>query len=141
MAKKDSTLEVTKDLQETVKKNKNIQNIYFDEMGNHYFNTHEVEVHDVDDRGFSKSAKKVTALPGVKFGIAKVKNAMGKIIDKRVNVEYTPVAAEFTREEILSAKPVANARTEKEKLEIMSAASEIAKGGDFEDLMKKFKAA
>lgn len=144
MAKKTETgsFIITKDLQDTVKNNPKIKEVYFDEQGNHSFHKHIVELHEVDDHNFSTKVTKVESMPGSRLGVVKIKyptNNGVKIVDKRVNVAVNPVAITVTREEILAAQAVRNPRTEKEKIEILQAAKEIADAGEFENLFKKIK--
>jgi hypothetical protein len=132
---------ISKELQETVKKNPNIKKVYFDENDNHYFTKHEIELHEVDDYGNSLKVNKVQALPGAKRTIAKIilDKRTGKTKDVYVNTSYNPIAVEMTREQILSAKAVNKAMTDDEKLEILTKASLIAKDADFQELLKKLK--
>jgi hypothetical protein len=134
MAKK-LDFNITKALQETVRADKNIKKVYFSEEGEHYFHAHEIDVHAVDEEtGHSTGTTKVKALPGVKQSPVKVKTVVNRIPvwkDKMVNKQYQPVAAEFTREEILAAKAVADSKTEAEKLEIIRQAQELMKDDEF----------
>lgn len=94
---------ITKELQETVRKNPNIKAVYFDDKGNHYFTKHTIEVHTDNGSGISKGSKTVEALPGVKQGVLKVQ--IGKEVkDKKVNTEYNAIACEMDREDILDAE-------------------------------------
>jgi ribosomal protein S8E len=142
MAKKNSDFQITKELQDTVIGNKNIKEVYFNEDGDHYFKKHSVSVHKVDDEGISTGTETVDALPGVELGVVKVgviENKRKVYKDKLTNVAYTPVAATFTRAEILAAKAIGKTRSEKEKLAILAEASEIAKGQDIQGLLDKLK--
>jgi len=134
MAKK-SDFSITKSLQDTLKANPAIKKVYFSEEGEHYFKTHEVDVHSVDEEtGRSKGVTKVVALPRVIQSPVKVKTVINRIPvwkDKLVNTSYQPVAAEFTREEVLAAKAVAGSKTEVEKLEIIRQAQELMKDDEF----------
>lgn len=118
---------ITKDLQETVRKNPNIKAVYFDDKGNHYFNKHTVEVHTDNGAGHSKGAKKVDALPGVKQGVLKVTGPDKVTKDKKVNTEYNAVACEMDRDEILEAEVGTRIYSDEEKEEILRAAEEIRK--------------
>ena len=150
MAKKNSEeqtteqteFQLTRAIQDVVKKEKRIKNVFFDEFGNVYFTKHEVTVHEIDENGYSVKASKVDALPGVTMGLCKLKDPSKRnaFKDAKVCVGYKAIAFTMTREEALAATPVSNKKTEKEKLEILAAAAEIAKGGDFDSLMEKIKA-
>lgn len=135
-----SDFKVTKSLQETVSANKLIKEVYFDEEGNHYFNKHKVKVHEVDENSISQSVVEVESLPGCVKTAVKIKSMLnGKptLVDSLQNTKYRPIAATFSREEILSAQAVAEKISEKEKLEILRKAAEIAKNDDIEGLLKK----
>ena len=100
---------ISQALKDTVRNNKHIKNVYFNEAGDHFFSAHEIEVHKVDDDGVSIEVKKVKSLPGAKLGIVKIKEKtrLGmNLISKKVNVEYVPIDKTMTREEILSCKSV-----------------------------------
>lgn len=132
---------ITKELQDLVRKNTKIKKVFFDDAGKHYFMAHKITVHEVDNDGFSTGSKEVESLPGAKKEAIKiiVDGRKGKVIDKFVNVHFTPVYSEMTREQILLAKPMLQSMTDDEKLEILSKASAIAKDDNFQDLLKKMK--
>lgn len=132
---------ITKELQDLVFKNTKIKNIYFDAEGKHYFTAHKIIVHEVDNDGFSTKAKEVECLPGAKKEAVKIviDGRKGKVIDKFVNVHYTPVYSEMTRAQILAAKPTTASMTDDEKLEVLAKASAIAKDDGFQELLKKLK--
>ena len=129
-------IQVTKDLQDTVRSHPNIQEVYFDSEGNHYFQKHKIILHEDDGEGVSKGSKEVEALPGSKMGILKVKQGNSKQLrDQRVNVECNEIAVTMTRSEVLKAKAVERKMSDKEQLEILKKASEIANSAGFERLM------
>lgn len=132
---------VTKELQDVVKKNKQLKAVYFDENGNHYFAKHLIEVHETDESGYSTKVTKVEALPGAKKSVVKIiiDPKKQKVIDKYVNTDYVPVHDTMTREEILKATPVYRAFSDEKKIEILRQAASIAKENGFEDLMKQLK--
>lgn len=134
-------IKITKELQALVKKNTKIKKIFFDADGNHYFMAHKITVHEVDGDGFSTKSKEVESLPGAKKEAVKiiVDGRKGKVIDKFVNVHFTPVDYEMTREQVLSAKPTVQSMSDDEKLEILTKASAIAKDDNFQELLKKIK--
>lgn len=141
---KKADFQITIGLQNALRLNPNIKKVYFSEEGDHYFKAHEVEIHEVDQvENRSTGIKKVMALPGVKqapIKIARIVNRRTVWQDKLVNVSYEPVAAEFTREEILKAPAVTDKKSEAEKLEILRQAAEIAKGDDIQGLLDKINA-
>ncbi len=92
---------ISKELKETVRKNPNIEKVYFAENGQHYFNKHEIEVHSSDGKGNSTGITKVSALPGVKQEVLRVITPNKSIKAKKVNVDYTEIACEMDRDEIL----------------------------------------
>lgn len=95
---------VTKELQEALKMDEKIKEVFFDDKGDFHFHKHKVLVHSHKD-GISTGAKEVEALPGSKRSILKIKSKDGrKVIDKQVNVSFTPIAEVMTREQVLSAK-------------------------------------
>lgn len=123
-------MKVTTELQDAVRSNPKIKNVFFDKDNNHYFTKHSVEVHTDDGRGFSdpKLIKTVDSLPGVKSGILQVKQPNGKIISKRVYTGYQAIEETMSREDVLAAKPVANANlTERDEDNIIRQAQEILK--------------
>jgi hypothetical protein len=149
MAKLDVT--ITKELQDTVKlhdgkgngMHRLIKEVYFDENGNHYFNKHKVNLVSVDDAGFNTGSKEVECL-GSKSSIVHFqnRNTAGKVIatkDVKCITEITEIYATVSREDILTAKAVSKPKSQKEQLEILKAAAEIAKGDNFEELMGKLK--
>ncbi len=137
MAKSDKGIAITKELQETVRRNPLLKEVHFDENGNHSFMKHTIKVHKTDDQGFSKGVKEVEAMPGAKKNIVKIIGNNKVMKEHFVNTEYTPVAATLTREEILSANAVGKSLSEKEKIEILAKAAEISKGADFDSLIAK----
>lgn len=100
---------ISKELQETVRKNPNIKKVYFDDKGNHFFNKHSIEVHEDNGSGVSKGARKVEALPGVKQGVLKVTLPNKTVKDRKVNTEYNAVDYEMDRDEILESGEVPKA--------------------------------
>lgn len=118
---------VTRELQEVFKKNKGLKKVYFDEFGNYFFQKFEIEVHEVDESGYSTGVLKVDSLPGAKKTAVKiwVDRKKGKTIDKLVNTHYTPVDHEMTRDEVLNAKAVMNSMSDEEKVKALTIASEI----------------
>jgi hypothetical protein len=140
MAAEKKEFQITRSLQETVRKNKNIKEVHFNENGDHFFKKHEIEIHQINDENESKGVKKVWSLPGVVRQPVKVKvkeNRKDVLKDKMVNVKYEPIAASFTREEILTATAVGDKKTEAQKIEILRQAAEIAKGDDIQGLLNK----
>ena len=142
MAKKNDDFQITVDLQETVRANPNIKEVYFAENGDHFFVKHEIEVHDIDDDGISAGTRKVECLPGAKLGLVKVPVKINKqtvMKDKFVNTDWTEIAMTVSREDILKARAVGKNRSTKEQLEILQAAAEIAKGQNLQELLDKLK--
>ena len=145
MAKQDkSTLQVTKALHQTLKYNPKIKEVYFNEDGDFFFKKHKVKIHHYDPENLiSSGVEDVESLPGVSKTAVRVKtvtNGVAQYQFSLVNTDHKPIAATFTREEILSMPAVAEKRTEKEKLEILLAAKEISESGDLEALLAKIKA-
>lgn len=150
MAKLDVT--ITKELQDTVKlhdgkgdgKHRLIKEVYFDENGNHYFNKFKVMLHTVNEDSFSTGSKEVECL-GTTQSIVhfQTKSTAGKVLstrDVKVITSVKEIYATISREDILAVKnPVSKPKSEKEKLEILKAAAEIAKSEDFEGLMERLK--
>ncbi len=141
MAKtKTAELRITKELQNTLLKNPQIKEVYFGEDGDYFFNKHKIKLHKTNERMQTTSIEDVECLPGAKMTtvfISKVVNGAPEWKPARRNTEYSPVAATFSREDILAATPVPTLRSEKEKLEILSAATEIMKADGYEELLKK----
>lgn len=133
---------VTKELQDLVRKNTKIKEVYFDKDDNHFFSMHQIEVHETDGDGYSKKVTKVDALPGVKKEAVKIITdpKRGKVIDKMVNTEYVPVHSKMSREQILKATPALRSMSDTEKLDILAKASAIAKEEGFQELLKTLKA-
>lgn len=141
--KRASDVQITRSLQETVRENPNIKEVYFNEEGGHYFNKHTIDLHEIDGNNVSQGTTKVECLPGAVKGLVKVGrkvNGRVELKDALANVEYEPIAATMSREEVLSADAVSDILTEKQKLEILTRASEIAKGQDFQGLLDKINA-
>ena len=133
---------VTKGLQDALKKNPLIENVYFNEEGEHYFMKHKIKLHKTNSLNQVVSIDEVECLPGAKMEIVMLKQIVNGGVQwkpARRNTSCVFVAAEFSREDILNATPVSDIKTEKEKLEILQAAAEIAKNDDIEGLLKKLK--
>lgn len=144
MAKKNAEFQITTELQETLKKNPKIKEVYFNEEGEHFFNKHTVMVHSVDEEsGFSTGTQEVQSLPGVVRGLIKVPvhiNKRKEMKDALVNVSYEPIAATFSREDVLNSKAVSKILNEKEQLAILSQAANILKGKDIQEFVEKLNA-
>lgn len=139
---KQSEFRVTKQLQNTLRANPLIKTVYFSEEGDYFFSKYRIKVHETNERNETTDVKEVESLPGAKLGVVMVKTYANGVMTwkaARKNVSYNPVAVEFSREEILGATPVMDSRTEKEKLEILQAAAEIAKDSDIQSLLAKIK--
>lgn len=123
-------MQITKELQNTVKNHPLIKKVYFDEEGNHFFNVHEVEIHQVDENNVSTGTKKVKSLPGVIMGTVKLRKKVSghgdQIIPTRVNVRHIPVEEEMTREEILAARPNSDGLSNSDKIKFLEQAKVYA---------------
>jgi hypothetical protein len=127
---------ITKALQDTVLSNKGINEVYFSESGEHYFQKHSVTVHKDDGKGNSIDSKIVDTLPGVKDSILKVKLPNGSIIDKKVHVIYSKINETISREDVLNATATTPRLSEKEEDEVLAKASEIYKSRGIIDFSK-----
>jgi len=140
MAKKQD-FQITRALQNTLLANPKIKEVYFNEDGDFFFQKFKLEVHEIDEEtGMSKGSQHVETLPGAVKGLVKIKTVINRIPtykDAFVNIAYNPIAITLTRDEILASQAVSDRKTEKEKLEILTAAAEIAKSSDFQDLLNK----
>jgi hypothetical protein len=139
---KQETLRVTRSLQETLKKNPLIKEVHFDEDGNYFFNKYTVKIHTTNDMNQVVNVGEKESLPGARRAVVMEKKTLNGIPTYKPamrNVEYRPISASFSREDILKATPTPDKKTEQEKLEILRQASEIAKESDFESLLSKLK--
>lgn len=122
---------ISKQLQDTVKKNEKITKVYFDENGNHYFSIHNVDIHKVDKDNVSIGVDKVKSLPGVEQGVVKLRKKRAGLDDilvpTRVNINYTKVAEEMTREEVLNSKAGNNGLSKAQQDAVLEHAQEILK--------------
>lgn len=114
MAKNEtSEIKISKDLQNLVKKNTKITEVYFDAEGNHFF-THypETKVFIQDEQGYVDPKKKnqtkiVDALPGSTYGVFRLMDNSGKNWKAvRKIIDAKEVATIMTREQILKANAV-----------------------------------
>jgi hypothetical protein len=137
---KQSDFRITKALQQTLEKNKLLKEVYFSEEGEHYFSKYTIKVYETNEMNQTTDIKTVESLPGAKMGVVMVQTVLNGVQTwkpARKNISYNPVAATFTRDEVLKAIPVSDIKTEKEKLEILRAAAEIAKDDNIQDLLNK----
>lgn len=129
-------------MQNVLIKNPRIKEVYFAENGDYYFMKHKVSIHKTNDLNQTVSVEEVECLPGAKLGIVMIKSMVnGSPVWKgaRRNIECEKVAASFTREEVLKAIPVLEAKTESEKIAILLQAQEIMKSKEGEELLAKLK--
>ena len=117
---------ISKELQDTVKKNPNIKEVYFSAEGDHYFHKHvDVEVHSHDaDMKWTKSEKKESLPGGVEYSILRVKVGKSER-DKKLITSVMPVGETMTREDVLSAVPSLPGLSPEEKQKILSQAAAI----------------
>lgn len=151
MAKLDVT--ISKDLQDTVRQHDGkgngqhplISEVYFDIDGRHYFNKFKVTVHKVDENSVSTGTKEVECL-GSKSNIVHLvsRKPGGQVLstrDIKAVTEVIEIYATVSREDILSAKAVNKPKSQKEQLEILRQAAEIAKAGNYTELIEKLQTA
>lgn len=133
MAKNEtSEIKISKDLQNLVKKNTKITEVYFDAEGNHYF-THypETKVFIQDEMGYVDPKKKnqtktVDALPGSTYGVFRLMDNSGKNWKAvRKIIDAKEVATMMTREQILKANAVEILPGEEEQNKILDLAKKI----------------
>jgi len=135
-------VQITKELQDTLLLNPKIKTVFFDRNGKHYFYAHKIQLHHVDEYNVSSGIEEVLACPGARRGLIKVNHKVnGKPVlkDALVNISCEQVVLQMSREQILAEKPVYKSTSEKEQLEILRRAAEIAKGGNYDALMDKLK--
>ena len=142
MAKNENKPAISKELQETVKCNPLIKEVYFDRNGKAYFTKHNIEVHTADEFGVSIGSDNIEACPGAKRGLIKVhhfRSGRKELVDAFVNISAEPVTYTMTRKEVMESTPTATDLSEKKQLEILKQASEIAKSGNYDTLLSKLK--
>lgn len=140
MAQETKTkIRITKGLQDVVSKNKLIKEVYFNEEGSYYLNKHTVDIYETDEHSQTTGIKTVDCLQAFLGVVMVSERANGVLIwkAKKKNISYMPIHSTLSRKEILEAVPVSDTRTEKEKLEILRAAAEIAKDSDIQGLLDK----
>ncbi|MDE3023587.1 MAG: hypothetical protein KGI54_17340, partial [Pseudomonadota bacterium] len=102
-----------------------------------------VKLHEVDDSGNVTKVKDVECLGSTETIVHIIQKGVGGKVtgvkDMKAVTSVIEIYSSYTRDEILNAKAVSKPKSEKEKLEILKAASEIAKEGGFEELMEKLK--
>lgn len=118
-------MKVSKELQNTVKANPLIQEVYFDEDGNHFFRKHKATIYTDNGHGLSEKAGKEVDCLGTKDGILKIKQPNGVVIDKKVHTSYIAIKETMSREDLLNAVPVLKELSDKEENDILAKAAEI----------------
>lgn len=132
---------ITRELQDVLKKNPLIEAVYFTHEGDHYLNKHKTTIHKTNDANQSIGIEEVECVQANQSIIFIPKKVNGGIqwVAARRNTSYKAIEKVLNREEVLKAQPVASAMSEREKLDVLTKAAEIARGDDFESLMKKLK--